>query len=123
HLVVEDFVSTLPQLVDPLRELTVLEEAAHRGQLEMGVGVYQPREKNGLAKLVVLSRWCTGARANVGDPAVVLDDGSVLDRRLGDGEHPTRVVAHQRGMGTGGRAGDGMLSRRAVVSRRTVSRR
>src|SRR5205085_663015 len=118
---IEDLVTALTQLVDPLGEVEVLEEAAHRGQLEMGVSIYEAGQQDRVAEVVVVPCWCAGSGANVGDFAVALDDGSVLDRRLGDWEHPARVIAHQRGIGVGGRAGP--VSARGAVPGLTLSRR
>ena len=61
------------------------------------MGVDETGKEDCLADVVVLSRRRAGARSDVGDQSVALDDGSVFDRRLGDRKHPTRVVAHQRG--------------------------
>src|SRR5687767_5828747 len=115
---VHDLVPALAQLINPLYEMTILEEAAHRGELEVSVGVDEAREKNRLAEVVVVTAWRGGARSYVCDQSVALDDGSVLYRRLGDGKHPARVIAHQRG----GRPADEVVSVRLTVeSRRRVS--
>ena len=117
---IHDLVPALAQPVDPLCEPTVLEKAAHRGELEVGMRVDQTGEQDRFAEVVVVTRRRGGAWANVGDHSVGLDDGSVLYRRLGDWKHPTRVIAHQRGT----RSADGIVSvRRRTESRRRLSAR
>ena len=122
---VHDLVPALAQLVDPRRELTILEKTAHRGQLEVRMCVDETGKQDGFAEIVVFTCRRTGARPNVGDQSAALDDGSILYRRLGDGEHPTRVIAHQRGGRPAGIRSVRRLaeSRLRLSARRRLSRR
>jgi hypothetical protein len=121
HLLAHDLVAALPQLVYPLRESTVLEKSAHGGELEMRVDVDQARQQDRITQVVVVPAGRSRARTDICDESVALDDGSIFNWRLGDWEHPARVVAHQRGVFAGGGTAVGLVSVRGrVESRRMV---
>src|SRR4051812_2097153 len=104
----------------------------------MGVSIYEPGQQDCLAEVGIISGRSIDARADISDATITLDDRSVFNWRLGDRQHPTRVIAHYR-VGIGLRSGAGAVSvgvrgtesrrggRRRVVSntvgRRTLSRR
>src|SRR5512132_3309392 len=62
---IHDLVPALPEPVYPLRELTILEEAAHCCELEVRVGVDEAGKENRFAEVVVLAWRGGGARPNI----------------------------------------------------------
>src|SRR5438876_332001 len=53
--VVENLVAALAELVDPIGEVEILEETAHRGELEMRVRVDQSGQENRVAQIVIFT--------------------------------------------------------------------
>ena len=96
---------------DPRAETQVLEKPTHHGELEVRVRVDEPGQERDIAEVDVGASGRTAPFADVRNPPVVLHDRTVLDRRTGDRQHPSRVVP------------DHALVRRAARTGRTGRRR
>ena len=77
---------------DPRHERHPAKEPAHRGELQVGVGVDQPGEQDCVSQIDVGSRGPLVVRADVDDVAVRDRDRPIAHRLARDGDDPTRVV-------------------------------
>jgi hypothetical protein len=77
----------------PVEEGELLEEAAHRRELEVRVRVHEPGEQQRVAELHVVAGRGRVSRAHVPDRPTVHRHRPVLDGRRRDRQHPPGVVA------------------------------
>jgi len=102
HLFGERFLPAAPQLVYPVVEAEILEKSAHRGELEMGMRVDDPRKQHALAEVVILAGRRGVNWSDVLNHAAIFHDATVLDRRARHRNDPPREVALHRGRGCSG---------------------
>lgn len=92
HLRRERLVAAASQLVNPVVEAKILEEAAHSRELEVRVRVDQPGEEYTLSEIAVLSVRSVRPVSDEHDASLVLDDASKLDRRTRYRDNPARAI-------------------------------
>src|SRR5262249_50093379 len=82
---------------DPAAKVEGLEEAAHRGELEVRVRVDGTGKQKDVAEVMVVARWRLFDWTDEGDASTVHRDDTVAHRLGGDGHDPARAVSDHAG--------------------------